>query len=86
MSQGQPKILFPTDFSHTGEMPRWNWQLRWPASIGQTLVIVHVEEPRPAYGGARSIRYAGAERQPKICRRCSPKSVRRLGPSRTSII
>jgi len=44
------KILFPTDFSHTGDAA-----LRFATSLahdtGATLLIVHVEEPPLAYGG-----------------------------------
>jgi nucleotide-binding universal stress UspA family protein len=44
------KILFPTDFSHTGDAA-----LELATSLarerGATLLIVHVEEPPAAYGG-----------------------------------
>ena len=44
------KILFPTDFSHTGDAA-----LELAASLARkrsaTLLIVHVEEPPAAYGG-----------------------------------
>jgi nucleotide-binding universal stress UspA family protein len=44
------KILFPTDFSHTGDAA-----LAWATSLardtGATLLIVHAEEPPTAYGG-----------------------------------
>jgi len=44
------KILFPTDFSHTGDAA-----LELASSLardaGATLLIVHVEEPPVAYGG-----------------------------------
>jgi nucleotide-binding universal stress UspA family protein len=44
------KILFPTDFSHTGDAA-----LKLATSLarerGETLLIVHVEEPPAAYGG-----------------------------------
>jgi len=44
------KILFPTDFSHTGDAA-----LELATSLARerdaTLVIVHVEEPPAAYGG-----------------------------------
>lgn len=44
------KILFPTDFSHTGDAA-----LEYAASMardrGATLLIVHVEEPPIAYAG-----------------------------------
>ena len=44
------KILFPTDFSHTGDAA-----LSLAASLarerGAVLLIVHVEEPPHAYGG-----------------------------------
>lgn len=44
------KILFPTDFSHTGDAA-----LEFAASMARdsdaTLLIVHVEEPTVAYGG-----------------------------------
>jgi nucleotide-binding universal stress UspA family protein len=44
------KILFPTDFSHTGDAA-----LQLAVSLardsGATLLIVHVEEPPVAYGG-----------------------------------
>ncbi len=44
------KILFPTDFSHTGDAA-----LEMASSLARdlraTLLIVHVEEPPPAYGG-----------------------------------
>lgn len=43
------KILFPTDFSHTGDAA-----LKLATSLarerGATLLIVHVEEPPAAYG------------------------------------
>ncbi len=43
-------ILFPTDFSHTGDAA-----LAWATSLardtGATLHIVHVEEPPMVYGG-----------------------------------
>lgn len=44
------KILFPTDFSHTGDAA-----LALATSLardtGATMLIVHVEEPPHAYGG-----------------------------------
>jgi nucleotide-binding universal stress UspA family protein len=44
------KILFPTDFSHTGDAA-----LQMATSLardtGATLLIAHVEEPPLAYGG-----------------------------------
>lgn len=44
------KILFPTDFSHTGDAA-----LEFATSLardtGAKLLIVHVEEPPAAYGG-----------------------------------
>jgi len=44
------KILFPTDFSHTGDAA-----LELATSLarerGATLMVVHVEEPPAAYGG-----------------------------------
>ncbi len=44
------KILFPTDFSHTGDAA-----LKLATSLardtGASLMIVHVEEPPTAYGG-----------------------------------
>jgi universal stress protein A len=44
------KILFPTDFSHTGDAA-----LKMATSLardtGAMLLIVHVEEPPVAYGG-----------------------------------
>lgn len=44
------KIIFPTDFSHTGDAA-----LRLATSLARehqaTLLIVHVEEPPAAYGG-----------------------------------
>lgn len=44
------KILFPTDFSHAGDAA-----LALATSLARdmsaTLVILHVEEPPPAYGG-----------------------------------
>lgn len=44
------KILFPTDFSHTGDAA-----LMLATSLardtGATMLIVHVEEPPHAYGG-----------------------------------
>lgn len=44
------KILFPTDFSHTGDAA-----LALATSLarerGATLLVVHVEEPPAAYGG-----------------------------------
>jgi universal stress protein A len=44
------KILFPTDFSHTGDAA-----LQLATSLARehdaTLLIVHVEEPPAAYGG-----------------------------------
>lgn len=46
----QRKILFPTDFSHTGDAA-----LEHASSLarerGATLLIIHVEEPPAAYGG-----------------------------------
>ena len=53
-----PKILFPTDFSTSGETA-----LALATSLardrGATLVIVHVEEPPMAYGGGEM--YYGIE-------------------------
>ncbi|MCO6459591.1 MAG: universal stress protein [Pirellulaceae bacterium] len=44
------KILFPTDFSHSGDAA-----LHFATSLardsGASLIIVHVEEPPVAYGG-----------------------------------
>lgn len=44
------KILFPTDFSHTGDAA-----LAFATSLARdmdaTLIIAHVEEPPAAYGG-----------------------------------
>src|SRR4051794_16520982 len=44
------KILFPTDFSHTGDAA-----LRFASSLAKEghgrLIIVHVQEPPIAYGG-----------------------------------
>jgi universal stress protein A len=46
----EKKILFPTDFSHTGDAA-----LQLATSLARehdaTLLIVHVEEPPAAYGG-----------------------------------
>ncbi len=51
------KILFPTDFSHTGDAA-----LEMASSLARdlraTLLIVHVEEPPTAYGGGEM--YYGA--------------------------
>jgi nucleotide-binding universal stress UspA family protein len=51
------KILFPTDFSHTGDAA-----LEMASSLARdlraTLFIVHVEEPPTAYGGGNM--YYGA--------------------------
>lgn len=44
------KILFPTDFSHTGDAAL-ELATALARERGATLVIVHVEEPPAAYGG-----------------------------------
>ena len=44
------KILFPTDFSHTGDAAL-GLATALARDTGATLVIVHVEEPPMAYGG-----------------------------------
>jgi nucleotide-binding universal stress UspA family protein len=45
-----PKILFPTDFSTTGE-PALKLATSLARDRGAKLVIAHVEEPPMAYGG-----------------------------------
>ncbi len=54
------KILFPTDFSDFSDEG-----LKCAASLardtGAKLIILHVEEPAAAYGGAGDVFYAGAE-------------------------
>ena len=44
------KILFPTDFSHTGDAAL-GMATVLARDSGATLLIVHVEEPPMAYGG-----------------------------------
>jgi nucleotide-binding universal stress UspA family protein len=44
------KILFPTDFSHTGDAAL-AMATALARDTGATLVIAHVEEPPVAYGG-----------------------------------
>ncbi len=44
------KILFPTDFSHTGDAAL-DLATSLARERGATLLIVHVEEPPAAYGG-----------------------------------
>ena len=44
------KILFPTDFSHTGDAAL-ALATALARDTGATLLIVHVEEPPVAYGG-----------------------------------
>lgn len=44
------KILFPTDFSHTGDAAL-EWATALARQTGARLIIVHVEEPPVAYGG-----------------------------------
>lgn len=44
------KILFPTDFSHTGDAAL-ALATSMARDTGATLLIVHVEEPPMAYGG-----------------------------------
>jgi nucleotide-binding universal stress UspA family protein len=44
------KILFPTDFSHTGDAAL-SLATILARDTGATLIIVHVEEPPVAYGG-----------------------------------
>jgi universal stress protein A len=44
------KILFPTDFSHTGDAAL-EMATVLAKDAGATLLIVHVEEPPVAYGG-----------------------------------
>jgi len=44
------KILFPTDFSHTGDAAL-AMATALARDSGATLLIVHVEEPPTAYGG-----------------------------------
>jgi nucleotide-binding universal stress UspA family protein len=44
------KLLFPTDFSHTGDAAL-EMATALARDAGATLLIVHVEEPPVAYGG-----------------------------------
>ena len=44
------KILFPTDFSHTGDAAL-AFATTLAKESGGELLIVHVEEPPVAYGG-----------------------------------
>ncbi len=44
------KILFPTDFSHTGDAAL-ALATSMARDTGATLLIIHVEEPPMAYGG-----------------------------------
>jgi len=44
------KILFPTDFSHTGDAAL-EMATALARDTGATLLIVHTEEPPTAYGG-----------------------------------
>lgn len=44
------KILFPTDFSHSGDAAL-TFATSLARDMGAKLVIVHVEEPPAAYGG-----------------------------------
>jgi nucleotide-binding universal stress UspA family protein len=44
------RILFPTDFSHTGDAAL-AMATALARDTGATLIIVHVEEPPIAYGG-----------------------------------
>lgn len=44
------KILFPTDFSHTGDAAL-GMATALARDTGATLLIVHAEEPPTAYGG-----------------------------------
>ena len=44
------KILFPTDFSHTGDAA-FAMATSIARDTGAKLIIVHVEEPPVAYGG-----------------------------------
>ena len=44
------KILFPTDFSHTGDAAL-GYATALAKATGASLLIVHVEEPPMAYGG-----------------------------------
>ncbi len=44
------KILFPTDFSHTGDAAL-TLATALARDTGATLLIVHAEEPPTAYGG-----------------------------------
>ena len=44
------KILFPTDFSHTGDAAL-TMATSLARDTGATIMIVHVEEPPTAYGG-----------------------------------
>lgn len=44
------KILFPTDFSHSGDAAL-AYATSLARDMGATLLIVHVEEPPAAYGG-----------------------------------
>ena len=46
----QPKILFPTDFSHSGDIAL-QAATELAKSRNGRLLIVHVEEPPPVYGG-----------------------------------
>ncbi len=54
------KILFPTDFSESSDAG-----LKYAASLardtGAKLIIMHVEEPAAAYGGAGDVFYATPE-------------------------
>ena len=53
------KILFPSDFSHTGDSAL-EMATALARDAGATLVIVHVEEPPMAYGGG-DVYYGVAE-------------------------
>lgn len=44
------KILFPSDFSHAGDAAL-EMATALARDTGATLLILHVEEPPPAYGG-----------------------------------
>ncbi len=44
------KILFPTDFSHTGDAAL-EMATALARDAGATIIIVHAEEPPTAYGG-----------------------------------
>lgn len=73
------KILFPTDFSHTGDAA-----LRFATSLakegGGKLIIVHAEEPPMAYGGGEM--YYGI---PEPSQEDQWKMLRAIVPSDTTV-